>query len=154
MEMSETLRKCAVFARHNVGEDPPFPRLDLISCRNTLIYFTPPLQDRVLSLFRFGLLPAGLLFLGGSESLSSRTPGFGVADAEHRIYFRTAERLPPRNASCRVCPQRQPSPGHPAGRVSIMRENVPEQHIALLEALVRAAVPPASCWMKTTSWWK
>ena len=37
-----------VFARHNVGQDPPFPRLDLVSCRNTLIYFTEPLQRRVL----------------------------------------------------------------------------------------------------------
>ncbi len=142
VEISEALRNCVVFARHNVGEDPPFPRLDLISCRNTLIYFTPPLQERVLSLFRFGLLPAGLLFLGHSESLGSHSPGFGVADSEHRIFFRTAERLPPRNASFSVSPQRQPTLNHPVGRVSILRETVPEQHIATLEALVRSSCPP------------
>ncbi|WP_254216970.1 chemotaxis protein CheB [Synechococcus sp. CCY 9618] len=140
--ISEALRNCVVFARHNVGEDPPFPRLDLISCRNTLIYFTPPLQERVLSLFRFGLLPAGLLFLGHSESLGNRTPGFGVADAEHRIFFRTAERQPPRNSSFALSQQRATVPVAPAGRLSILRETIPEQHIATLEALVRSTCPP------------
>lgn len=71
--IKDHLRDCVVFARHNVSEDPPFPRLDLISCRNTLIYFTPPLQERVISLFRFGLLPGGLLFLGNPSPWATAT---------------------------------------------------------------------------------
>ncbi|WP_231605432.1 EAL domain-containing protein [Synechococcus sp. CBW1006] len=147
MGLSETLRECAVFARHNVGEDPPFPRLDLISCRNTLIYFTTPLRDRVLSLFRYGLLPDGLLFLGGSESLSSRTPGFGVASAEQHLYVRTLEGESPTRLLPPLASRAQPRvltafSGAAGNRVAIMRENVPEQHVTLLEALIRQLCHP------------
>ncbi|MEA5413745.1 chemotaxis protein CheB [Synechococcus sp. BA-132 BA5] len=142
MQISEALRNCVVFARHNVGVDPPFPRLDLICSRNTLIYFTPPLQDRVLGLFRFGLLPSGLLFLGRTESLGNRTHGFDIASAEHRIFCRTAAPQPSRGSSF-VQPAERPSlPFSPVGRISILRETVVEEHVATLEALVRSSFPP------------
>ncbi|WP_323247828.1 EAL domain-containing protein [Synechococcus sp. CCY9202] len=147
MTLSETLRECAVFARHNVGEDPPFPRLDLISCRNTLIYFTAPLRDRVLSLFRYGLLPGGLLFLGSSESLNSRTAGFEAACAEQHLYRRTQEAesptrlLPPLTSSSQLRVLTAFS-GAAGNRVAIMREKVPEQHITLLEAMIRQLCHP------------
>ncbi|MEI8081159.1 MAG: chemotaxis protein CheB, partial [Actinomycetes bacterium] len=60
------LRDAVVFARHNVAQDPPFPRIDLITLRNTLIYFTGPLQARVLNFAHFALVPGGVLFLGQS----------------------------------------------------------------------------------------
>ncbi|WP_259720742.1 chemotaxis protein CheB, partial [Synechococcus sp. CS-1328] len=147
MALSEMLRECAVFARHNVGEDPPFPRLDLISCRNTLIYFTTPLRDRVLSLFRYGLLPGGLLFLGNSESLSSRTPGFEVASAEQHLYRRTQEGDNPTRLLPPLTSSTQPRvltafSGAAGNRVAIMRENVPEQHVTLLEAMLRQLCHP------------
>jgi two-component system, chemotaxis family, CheB/CheR fusion protein len=142
MQISEALRNCVVFARHNVGMDPPFPRLDLICSRNTLIYFNPPLQDRVLALFRFGLLPDGLLFLGRTESLGNRTQGFGVANAEHRIFFRTAENQPSRHSTFTQPAQRPPQLFSPVGRISILRETVVEEHVATLEALVRSTCPP------------
>lgn len=145
MEIHEVLRHCSVFARHDVGEDPPFPRLDLISCRNTLIYFTAPMQERVLNLFHFGLSPGGLLFLGSSESLGSRTAGFTVANAEHRLYIRTNEegrRLRLRPSAAQPV-QRVPVPFNPVGRIAVLRETVPEQHMALLDALVRAVCDPA-----------
>ena len=140
-QISEALRNCVVFARHNVGMDPPFPRLDLICSRNTLIYFTPPLQDKVLGLFRFGLQPSGLLFLGRTESLGRRTEGFGVANAEHRIFYRTAENQPTRLTSSQAA-QRPPQLFNPVGRISILRETVVEAHVATLEALVRSTCPP------------
>ncbi len=142
IQISEALRDCIVFARHNVGEDPPFPRLDLISCRNTLIYFTSPLQEKVFHLFRFGLLPAGLLFLGASESLGNRTPGFDIADAEHRIFFRTTESCSPRHVTFTPSAPMPSMPISPLGRVAILRENLPEQHVATLQALVRSSCPP------------
>jgi two-component system CheB/CheR fusion protein len=142
MQISEALRNCVVFARHNVGIDPPFPRLDLICSRNTLIYFTPPLQDRVLGLFRFGLLPSGLLFLGRTESLGNRTEGFCVANAEHRIFYRAGDNQPSRFSTFPQPSQRPPQLFSPVGRISILRETVVEEHVATLEALVRSTCPP------------
>ncbi len=143
MEISEELRNCAVFARHDVGADPPFPNLDLISCRNTLIYFTTPMQERVLNLFRFGLLPGGLLFLGSSESIGSRTVGFAVANAEHRLFRRTTEAVTRHRYSLASPPARAPLPFTPVTRIAVLRETVPEQHMSLLEGLIRAFCPPA-----------
>ncbi len=143
MEICENLRNCAVFARHDVGVDPPFPNLDLISCRNTLIYFTQPMQERVMNLFRFGLLPGGLLFLGSSESLGSRIRGFSVASTKHRIYQRSREVEPRQRSSLAAAPTRQSVPSTPVSRIAVLRETVPEQHMALLESLIRALCPPA-----------
>src|SRR6202044_2305841 len=61
------VRDLCVFARHDLAKDPPFSRMDLISCRNVLIYLEPHLQERVLSIFQYALKPGGLLFLGNSE---------------------------------------------------------------------------------------
>ncbi len=144
VQISPALRSCAVFARHNVAEDPPFANLDLISCRNTLIYFTAPLQERVLSLFRFGLLEGGLLFLGQSESLGSRIKGFSVIDPEQRLYLRTAE---PRGRILAPLSQalQRPAPGSAIAplRPGLPRDAVPDQHFALLEAMVRILGQPS-----------
>ncbi len=86
--ISEAIRDLCVFARHNVFHDPPFNQLDLISCRNLLIYFDPTLQRKVLSLFHYALWPGGLLFLGSSETVGTFTTHFAPVDQEHRIYAR------------------------------------------------------------------
>jgi two-component system CheB/CheR fusion protein len=136
--IKDQLRDCVVFARHNVSEDPPFPRLDLISCRNTLIYFTPPLQERVISLFRFGLLPGGLLFLGESESLGHGHQGFAVANATHRIYRRSGE-MARRTVAPLGSNGNRGSGARPSlARNAVQRDSVPEQHMILLEALSRS----------------
>ncbi|MCP9929440.1 PAS domain S-box protein [Cyanobium sp. AMD-g] len=141
LEISDSLRRCVVFARHNIAEDPPFPRLDLISCRNTLIYFNPPLQERALSLFHAGLLPGGLLFLGPSESPSSRTTGFSVVDAVSHIFRRTPD-YPSPGPIHRSLASQPPSPLiAAAGRMPVLHDTLPEQHIATLEALVRTSCP-------------
>src|SRR5688500_161310 len=64
------LRELCVFARHDLTADPPFSRIDLISCRNVLIYMTPPLQQRVLPVFHYALNQPGFLVLGSSEAVS------------------------------------------------------------------------------------
>ena len=136
--IKDQLRDCVVFARHNVSEDPPFPRLDLISCRNTLIYFTPPLQERVISLFRFGLLPGGLLFLGESESLGHGHQGFAVANATHRIYRRSGEMARRTVAPLGSSGSRGSGARPSLARNVVLRDSVPEQHMILLEALSRS----------------
>ncbi len=93
-EVSPILRETIVFARHNVSVDPPFPRLDLVCVRNTLIYFQSKVQQQALGMFRFALKPGGLLFLGQSEQVSGGNHHFSAVDAEHRIYRRTDSGVP------------------------------------------------------------
>ncbi|OZC53352.1 PAS domain S-box protein [Rhodococcus sp. RS1C4] len=88
VEIVPALRECIVFARHNVAFDPPFPNLDLISLRNTLIYFQPRLQEQVLHLCQFALNPKGLLLLGQSERVPRTDEAFTVVDPDRRLYRR------------------------------------------------------------------
>ncbi|GAA2051736.1 EAL domain-containing protein [Williamsia deligens] len=89
-EIVPVLRECLVIAWHNVVHDPPFPRLSLISLRNTMIYFQNHLQERVLSLCQFALVPDGLLVLGQSERIPHVNRLFTTVDAVGRVYRRTA----------------------------------------------------------------
>ncbi len=82
------LREKVLFAAHNVLRDPPFSRIDLVSCRNLLIYLTPPAQEQVFDIFHFALRAGGLLFVGGSESSQNVESLFSAVDAHHRIYVR------------------------------------------------------------------
>ncbi|MFD1732084.1 CheR family methyltransferase [Deinococcus malanensis] len=87
-QVKSELREMIVFARHNVFRDAPFTRLDLVSCRNMLIYFSPELQKEVLPLFHFALKPGGLLFLGPSETLGPNRELFGTLDNRWKLYRR------------------------------------------------------------------
>ena len=86
--VNKALREMVVFARQNVISDPPFSRLDLISCRNLLIYFEPELQRTVFPAFHYALKPGGFLCLGASESIGSFTELFEPIDKKHKIYAR------------------------------------------------------------------
>ncbi|MEJ8852295.1 CheR family methyltransferase [Variovorax rhizosphaerae] len=90
----KALREQILFARHNVLRDPPFSRLDLIACRNLLIYLERDLQAEVLEVFHFALNPGGLLFLGSAESAELASDHFTVVDKKHRIYRANPVRLP------------------------------------------------------------
>lgn len=87
-QIQKFIRDLCVFARHDLAKDPPFSRLDLISCRNVLIYMGPALQKRLLSVFQYALKPGGFLFLGNSESTSDYSEAFTVEDQKHRIFLR------------------------------------------------------------------
>ncbi|HET6281415.1 MAG TPA: chemotaxis protein CheB [Polyangia bacterium] len=80
------LRKMIVFAQHNVMKDAPFTRVDLITCRNLLIYLQPAAQQKVLSLFHFALKRGGRLFLGPSETVGPMAHDFQVVDKHWRFY--------------------------------------------------------------------
>jgi two-component system, chemotaxis family, CheB/CheR fusion protein len=79
-----------VFSTHSIVKDPPFSKLDLISCRNVLIYMEADLQERVLRTFHYALKPGGILFLGPSEGTSRLAKVFASLDKKHRI-FRSLE---------------------------------------------------------------
>jgi two-component system CheB/CheR fusion protein len=86
--VSEALRACVVFGRQNMFADPPFGRVDLISCRNVLIYLEPEIQKKVLSIFHFALRPGGYLFLGSAESNGGRDDLFAPLSRKWRIFTR------------------------------------------------------------------
>jgi len=85
-QIDKTVRDRCVFARHDLGQDPPFSRLDLISCRNVLIYMGPLLQKRVLSIFHYALRPSGFLLLGESESSGPSARLFTLVERRSKIY--------------------------------------------------------------------
>jgi two-component system, chemotaxis family, CheB/CheR fusion protein len=102
------LRDAVLFTRQNLVRDTPFSRLDLVVCRNLLIYFEPALQSRVLELFHFALKPGGYLFLGRSETVGPHVDLFEPVSTTHRI-FRS---IGPRTQLPRWFPGRR-SPGTP-----------------------------------------
>jgi chemotaxis methyl-accepting protein methylase/signal transduction histidine kinase/chemotaxis response regulator CheB len=94
-QVSHELRQLVVFAPHNVIKDAPFTKLDLVTCRNMLIYFQPPAQKKVLSLFHFALKTGGVLFLGPSESPGELSDEFSLVDSHWKIYRKRRDiRLP------------------------------------------------------------
>lgn len=144
-QVASPLRDCAVFAHHALGEDPPFPRLDLVSCRNTLIYFTPELQARALESFTFSLVPGGLLFLGTSENPSSAAAGaFLPVDPPHGIFSRSAVPASLPWMTARLSTPWQPAPARPPVAAGVrLQDSAPQAHVELLDAIVRLVVGPA-----------
>jgi two-component system, chemotaxis family, CheB/CheR fusion protein len=94
--VAKSVRDCCIFAKQNVTRDPPFSRLDLISCRNVMIYLGAGLQRKVLSIFQYALRPNGYLLLGSSETIGKFTDAFTIIDRKHKIYRRklAASHLP------------------------------------------------------------
>ncbi len=104
--ISKTLREQVVFARQNVLCDPPFSRMDLISCRNLLIYLEPPLQNKLIPAFHYALKPGGFLVLGASEAIGQFSDLFASADKKQKIFRKTSA---PALAS-RTAPAPKPAP--------------------------------------------
>lgn len=89
-QMAEQIRGMVVFAVQSVIKDPPFSKVDLISCRNLLIYLEPALQKKVVSLFHYALNPGGFLFLGTSESTDEFPHLFSPVNRRWKLYQRAA----------------------------------------------------------------
>ena len=90
LQVSKTVRDLCIFAQQNLIQDPPFSKLDLISCRNVLIYLEPVLQKRVLQIFHFALKPMGFLMMGASESIGQFSEFFSLENQKYKIYRRKA----------------------------------------------------------------
>jgi len=84
--ITKSIREACVFSRHNLLTDPPFSRIDLLSCRNLLIYLEPTLQRRVMPILHYALRPNGFLWLGGAEALGAYRTLFDTLDSKHKIY--------------------------------------------------------------------
>lgn len=133
------LRDLVLFAKHSLLKDPPFSRLDLVSCRNLLIYLDRELQQQVCVTFHFALRPGGYLFLGSSESADSPVGLFRVIDREARFY----QRAPASTNGSRVV-QSLASIGVPEpllARPTHTTFRAPSEAAIHREALERAAPP-------------
>jgi two-component system CheB/CheR fusion protein len=86
--ISKGIRDMCIFAQHNILSDPPFSQMDLICCRNLLIYLEPVLQAKVISLFHYATRPAGFLILGTSEGIGSASNLFTTVDRVQKIFSR------------------------------------------------------------------
>jgi two-component system CheB/CheR fusion protein len=138
----EELRESLVFARQNLVADPPFSKLDLISCRNVLMYFEPETQSKVVSLLHFALDEGGYLFLGSAETIGQQEDLFEVVSKKWRIYRRVG---PTRHDRVQfpVIPEsaapRRPGDATPPSRPGFGRLGALAQHL-LLERFVPACV--------------
>jgi two-component system CheB/CheR fusion protein len=137
------LRQTIVFAPHNVIKDAPFTRVDLITCRNMLIYLQPAAQQKVLSLFHFSLNRGGVLFLGPSETPGPLARGFETLDRHWQLYRKGSDVRTPVDA--RLQPLLAPAPRlgpagsytPPAGRYAI------GQLLGTYDALLDELMPPS-----------
>jgi two-component system CheB/CheR fusion protein len=87
-QLTKPVREMVIFAPQNVTMDPPFTKLDLVSCRNLLIYLDPELQKKLLQLFHYSLNPGGVLFLGSAETVGGLTDLFAPLESKSRLYRR------------------------------------------------------------------
>jgi len=85
-QVNESIRRMVIFATHNIISDPPFTKLDMISCRNLLIYLNSNTQKKIISMFYYSLMSNGILFLGGSESIGEMTKGFDPINNKWKVY--------------------------------------------------------------------
>ena len=85
-QISKPVREACVFARQNLISDPPFSRMDLITCRNVLIYLGSKLQKKLLPMFHYGLKPTGFLMLGTSETVGDCSDLFNLVDKKNKLY--------------------------------------------------------------------
>ena len=117
--VNKDIRDSLVFAVQNVISDPPFSKLDMISCRNVMIYLEPELQQRILSVFHFSLREGGYLLLGNAETIGQQTELFRAVSRKWRIYRRLGTagkpeiyRCPCTKARfCRCCRRRRRGAG-------------------------------------------
>ncbi|MBN9121174.1 MAG: PAS domain-containing protein [Planctomycetes bacterium] len=109
-QISKAVRELCVFSRHNMATDPPFSRIDLVSCRNVLIYMDAALQKRVMPLLHYALNPHGFLFLGSSENVGGGAELFEVVDARHRVFVRNSAASMPLDFNANVSAEGRPRP--------------------------------------------
>ncbi|MDB4982206.1 MAG: hypothetical protein JWM82_2958, partial [Myxococcales bacterium] len=133
------LRKMIVFAQHNVMRDAPFTRVDLITCRNLLIYLQQAAQDKVLSLFHFALKRGGRLLLGPSETVGSLAAEFQAIDKHWRLFRKTTD---VRMAHEPGTPQAKPTELRLPLRVSAPRHSL-TQLLGTYDAILDSFMPPS-----------
>jgi two-component system, chemotaxis family, CheB/CheR fusion protein len=136
-QVTKDLRDTVVFAQQSLVSDPPFSRLDAISCRNFLIYLEPAVQERIVALLHFALVEGGCLFLGSAESIGTQNELFEPVSRKWRIYRRIG---PTRHDKVRLPISAAPAPD-PAGGRSRGEPNPGRLSVLAQQLLVERYVP-------------
>lgn len=140
--VTSELRKLVVFAPHNLLNDPPFTRLDLVCCRNLLIYFQTEVQEKVISLFHFALKKDSVLFLGSSEGLGSFVGEFEVIANQHKLFRKIRDLKLALNLDSNRMERKSNIPVtvfQPAGNRSV---SIDRQVLSDYDILLRRHMPP------------
>ena len=138
--ISKLVRETVVFAQQNIIKDPPFTRLDMICCRNLLIYFNAELQKKLLPIFHYSLKPGGILFLGTSETIGAQSELFSTIDKKWRIFQRKDIHVPQLHGNIRMT---IPStPGLITKSTNIINESEGSTSMQLIESILRASGTP------------
>jgi two-component system CheB/CheR fusion protein len=138
-QVKKSLREMVVFAHHSLIKDPPFSRLDLLVCRNFLIYLNPDMQKRLVALFHQVLKPGGFLFLGSSETVGRQSDLFTTLDKKYKIFtrreserkietifpFSTSVRMPVLHRPIRPPVPEEPGPGAIVEKLLLERHSPP-----------------------------
>ncbi len=147
-QVNKNIREMVIFSEHNVLKDPPFSRMDLISCRNLLIYLGERLQKKLIPLFHYALNPEGYLFLGTSESIGGFRDLFATVDRKHKIYRHNKNSAhhqqaildrfqpPPGTSAVHARPPAKPHSGRPT--LQELTEKTLLRHMAPSAALVNS----------------
>ncbi len=129
-QIDKRVRDMVLFAQHDLTVDPPFTRLDILCCRNLLIYFGSALQRRLIPLFHYSLRPGGALFLGSSETIGRTQDLFSPVDTKSRLYWRSREGA---RGSALVVPQpRRSAPRSVLQEKPLTHEHTPTDNLQSL----------------------
>ena len=144
----KSIRDMLIFSEHDVIKDPPFSKLDLVSCRNLLIYMGSDLQKKLISLFHYALAPGGMLFLGTSETVGEFASLFAVVDRKAKLYQRNEDFQSNRRAAldrflANTPPagKREPAPMLAGGKAAAPKPSLRE---LTEQALLQEVVPVAA----------
>jgi two-component system, chemotaxis family, CheB/CheR fusion protein len=140
-QIHPNVRDICTFARQNIAADPPFSRLDLVSCRNVLIYLSPQLHKRCIPQFHYALNPGGYLILGPAESVGLYEGLFKVTDKKNRIYTKVAVATP---RPPDMIPQRGLSLSHLGTRSTEPGTNLDAELLRTADRIMLSAYAPAA----------
>jgi two-component system, chemotaxis family, CheB/CheR fusion protein len=138
-QIHQNVRNICTFARQNICADPPFSRIDIISCRNVLIYLSPDLHKRCIPQFHYALNPGGYLILGPAESVGLYDELFKLVDRKNKIYAKLAGATP---RTVDFIPQRGVELAHLAGRSTI--QNFGSDLLKMADRIMLSAYAPAA----------
>ncbi|HZR06104.1 MAG TPA: chemotaxis protein CheB [Candidatus Udaeobacter sp.] len=140
-QIHRNVRDICTFARQNITSDPPFSRLDLISCRNVLIYLSPELHKRCIPQFHYALNPGGYLILGPAESVGPYDELFKLADKKNKIYTKTGVITPQKG---NILPQRRLELADPGVRSTAAAANLGSDLLKMADRIMLSAYAPAA----------
>ena len=140
-QIHHNVRNICTFARQNICADPPFSRVDIISCRNVLIYLSPDLHKRCVPQFHYALKPGGCLILGPAESVGIYDELFKLVDRKNKIYSKLAGATP-RTAD--LIPQRGLELAHLAGKSTTVGANFGSELLKMADRIMLSGYAPAA----------